>query len=222
MRDRVSLAAALAEAAADALAPQTLDQSNHVEGLPPPPSPPPNTVAGSFMLPDTNGVMAPASLLIHNDAEWLLGGDGDGGGGGGGGGIDASNLRLVHPSVPGFAAEILGARSLRNLYAVDKQSTDRLPCPSAQTLRRLLPAYGDAAHALMDIAEIADTVGASGMEVRLDLRKYPSRSLLLPQLAGFQAGGDGVHSFVYLLDLRPSSEVNTWFIQTEPDSTRQR
>ena len=57
-------------------------------------------------------------------------------------------------SVPAAAAEILGARSLRNLYAVNQQSTDRLPCPSAGTLRRLLPAYGDAAHVLADIAEV--------------------------------------------------------------------
>jgi|AntAceMinimDraft_12_1070368.scaffolds.fasta_scaffold197062_1 sacsin len=130
--------------------------------------------------------MAPASLLIHNDAEWLLDGDGDWDGNNGSGGIDVATLRLVHPSVPAFAAETLGARSLRNLYAVDKQSTDRLPCPSAQTLRRLLPAYADAAHAMTDIAEVADAVGASGMEVTLDLRTYPARSLLLPQLAGFQ------------------------------------
>ena len=139
------------------------------------------------MLPDTNGVMAPASRLIHNDADWLPATSAsDQKRRRRRRGIDASNLRLVHSSVSASAAEVLGARSLRNLYAVDKQSTDRLPCPSAQTLRRLLPAYGDAAHALMDIAEIADAAGASGMEVRLDMRKYPSRSLLLPQLAGFQ------------------------------------
>ena len=143
-----------ASAAAEALAPPPPEPSNDDVGdddqsqLPPPPPPPPNTVAGTFMLPDSSGVMAQASLLIHNDAEWLLGD-----GGGGGDGIDVSNLRLVHPSVPAAAAEILGARSLRNLYAVDQQSTDRLPCPSAGTLRRLLPAYGDAAHVLADIAE---------------------------------------------------------------------
>ena len=75
---------------------------------------------------------------------------------------------------------------MRPWEEVDKQSTDRLPCPSAFTLRRLLPAYADAAHVLTDIAEVADAVGARGMEVTLDLRQYPARSLLLPALAGFQ------------------------------------
>ena len=183
--DKVQLAAALADAASDALAPdeKTTDPSGREAS-------PNNTVApGTFMLPDANGIMGPASALVHNDADWLLRGEDDeegAGEGGGGGVIDASGLRLVHPSVPSAAAEALGCRSLRELYAVDKQSTDRLPCPSAQTLRRLLPAYDDAAYVLSDIAEIADATGASGVEVCLDMTEYPSRSLLLPQLAPFQ------------------------------------
>ena len=72
------------------------------------------------------------------------------------------------------------------MFAVDKRSTDRLPCPSAQTLRRLLPMYNDSAFFLADVAEVADAAGARGIEVALDANTYPARSLLLPQLAAFQ------------------------------------
>ena len=206
--ERVALAVALAEAAAESLlAPPDDAEGDGGDGDPYPSPPdvaaaakakaktmPSSAVVGTFMLPDGAGVMAPASALVHNDAEWLLGGgdaaadddDDDAKTRASSGGVDVSALRLTHPSVPCAIAEALGARSLRALYAVDKSSTDRLPCPSAATLRRLLPAYDDRAHAFSDVAEVADVVCARGLEISLDLKTYKSRSLLLPQLAQFQ------------------------------------
>ena len=92
----------------------------------------------------------------------------------------------MHASVPLRVAEALGARSLRELYAVDQSSVDRLPCPSANTLRRCVATFDDGAFRFSDLAEIADAAGAREMEVTLDLTRYPARSLLRPQLAGFQ------------------------------------
>ena len=181
--EKIELAAALAEAAADALAPLPSQIDDDVDGPSAYPSVPggepvtarkvANDVCGKFMLPDHGGVMTPAAALVNNDADWLAEGA-------------RGTCRLVHPSVSQLAAEVLGARSLRDMFAVDKGSTDRLPCPSELTLRRLLPMYNDSAFFLADVVEIADAVGARDIEVALDIRTYPATSLLLPQLADFQ------------------------------------
>ena len=181
--EKIELAAALAEAAADALAPPPSQIDDDVDGPSAYPSVPggepvtarkvANDVCGKFMLPDHGGVMTPAAALVNNDADWLAEGA-------------RGTCRLVHPSVSQLAAEVLGARSLRDMFAVDKGSTDRLPCPSELTLRRLLPMYNDSAFFLADVVEIADAVGAREIEVALDTRTYPAMSLLLPQLADFQ------------------------------------
>lgn len=168
---------------------------------------------GSFMLPDASGIMAPARELTRNDAEWLLGerkGDE---------GADAnaeSALRFVHERVSGATAAALGARSLRELYAVDQASTDRLPCPSASVVRAFLNAsaddagFGGAGSAADDIAQrlthlavaaaaadvlgIAEAAGADVAAVTLDLTAYPTRSLLQPQLAGVPGARHRVHA----------------------------
>lgn len=50
-----------------------------------------------LMLPDAQGVMAPAGQLYFNDASWL----------------DAGGLRLVHEGLPQSVTEVLGVRSMR-------------------------------------------------------------------------------------------------------------
>jgi hypothetical protein len=95
-------------------------------------------------------------------------------------------LRLVHPSVPNAVAERLGARSLRYLFLVDKEMTDRLACPPAAALATLLAGYDDASSLLYDILDVADAVGASGVEFTLDERTHGRQSLLSPGLAACQ------------------------------------
>jgi hypothetical protein len=167
------------------------------------------------MLPDASGVMAPARELTRNDAEWLLGerkGDEDEDGAGDGAAVaKESALRFAHERVSASSAAALGARSLRELYAVDQASTDRLPCPSASVVRAFLEASapfpdGDSkarvsvssdedaqrmthfaiAAAATDILGIAEAAGAAVATVTLDVRNYATRSLLQPQLAGYQ------------------------------------
>jgi sacsin len=233
---RVALAAALADAAADALAEyenfpfensaerssersgetststsrrdfETRSKEKEKENA--------FVASGSFMLPDASGVMAPARELTRNDAEWLLGerkGDEDEDGAGDGAAVaEESALRFAHERVSASSAAALGARSLRELYAVDQASTDRLPCPSASVVRAFLEASapfpdGDSkarvsvssdedaqrmthfaiAAAATDILGIAEAAGAAVATVTLDVRSYATRSLLQPQLAGYQ------------------------------------
>jgi sacsin len=138
--------------------------------------PPP--VAGAaaptgIYLPDAVGVMAPAAELLFNDAAWLAGGGGD-------------ELRLVHPLVPNAAAERLGSRSLRYIFLVDTELTDRLACPPAAALAKLLAGYDDAICMLLDILDVADCAGATGVTFTLDERQHGRTSLLTPALAAFQ------------------------------------
>jgi len=221
---RVEIAAALADGAADAIADEaeqtddrrlpfgseTSDRTVDVNPKDPKAAASDHSVCsnGSFMLPDASGIMAPARELTRDDAEWLLGerkGDE---------GADAhaeSALRFVHERVSGATAAALGARSLRELYAVDQASTDRLPCPSASVVRAFLEASADdvlekrfggagssaddgaqrlthlsVAAAAADVLGIAEAAGADVAAVTLDLTAYPTRSLLQPQLAGYQ------------------------------------
>ena len=147
---RVEIAVALADGAADAIADEAEQTDRRLSGtetsgtvdVNPQAAASDDSVCsnGSFMLPDASGIMAPARELTRNDAEWLLGERK------GHEGADAhaeSTLRFVHERVSGATAAALGARSLRELYAVDQASTDRLPCPSASVVRAFLEASAD-------------------------------------------------------------------------------
>ena len=191
--DRLALAASLAECCA-----ASLRERGDATTL----------ASGAFFLPDRRGVMAPARELARNDAEWLLGEDdedeeGEDGEKEEGGEGDAKEvrrkkktpssaaagvgaLRLVHASVSHAAAERLGSKSLREMYAVDSRSTSRLACPDPRTLRKLLPLYDDSSFFLWDLFELADAAGASSVRVTLDCATYAARSLLEPRLAEFQ------------------------------------
>ena len=143
------------------------------ECLPPGAKPP----VGVY-LPDARGVLTPASELLFNDASWLAP---DGAAEGG-----EVQLRLVHATVSLAAAERLGAKSLRLLFLVDQQMTDRLPCPPAAGISSLLGGYQDGDYLLWDLLEVADAAGATSVEVTLDVRQHGKQSLLSPLLAPFQ------------------------------------
>lgn len=76
-----------------------------------------------MLLPDSDGVMAPANTLLLNDASWL----------------DSGGLRLVHAGLPAATAEALGVRSMRYQHEVDTSLTVGLPCPSLAVLREHVP-----------------------------------------------------------------------------------
>lgn len=78
-------------------------------------------------LPDSLGILTPASLLYVNDAPWLAHGD----------------LKMVHSDVSAEVAVALGAQSLRYHHQVENQTSERLPCPPAALLRQLLRAQAD-------------------------------------------------------------------------------
>ncbi len=70
---------------------------------------------------------------------------------------------------------------------VNTRMTADLPCAPASMIAPLLSAAAeDTVHALLDIAELADAMGAETMEVTLDYRQHGVESLLLPGLADFQ------------------------------------
>jgi hypothetical protein len=164
---QVALAVALAEAAADALNSNDLDDSNQDDEQQALLKKRLNHAAasGTFMLPDLDGMMICARDLTHNDAEWLLNGDitGDSvridtgdtkGSPGSTGTYDGTGdlgtadstgitkspptLRFTHASISQAAASKLGARSLRELFAVDQSSTHRIQCPSGPAVRAFL------------------------------------------------------------------------------------
>ncbi|KAL4545625.1 hypothetical protein Ndes2526B_g00282 [Nannochloris sp. 'desiccata'] len=123
-------------------------------------------------LPDSFGVLAPASALMYNDAPWLP---------------HKEDQRMVHQDVAAEIATALGAQSLRYHHQVENQTSERLPCPSANLLRQLLAVQADPAIlALSDILEIADAVNCHDVQIHLDTRTHPSQSLLQPGLGAFQ------------------------------------
>jgi len=79
-------------------------------------------------LPDSFGVLAPASALLYNDAPWLP---------------HQEDQRMVHQDVVAEIATALGAQSLRYHHQVENQTSERLPCPSGNLLRQLLAVQAD-------------------------------------------------------------------------------
>lgn len=71
---------------------------------------------------------------------------------------------------------------------MNNRMTADLPCAPASMLAPLLTSAAEdgVTHALHDIAELADAVGAETMEVTLDCRLHGRDSVLLPGLADFQ------------------------------------
>jgi len=71
---------------------------------------------------------------------------------------------------------------------MNTRMTADLPCAPAAMLAPLLASAAEdgVSHALHDIAEVADAVGAETMEVTLDCRQHGGDSVLLPGLADFQ------------------------------------
>ena len=175
------------------------------ECLPPGAKPP----VGVY-LPDARGVLTPASELLFNDASWLAP---DGAAEGG-----ENQLRLVHSCVSLAAAERLGAKSLRLLFLVDQQMTDRLPCPPAAGIASLLGGYQDADCLLWDLLEVADAAGATSVEVTLDTRQHGKQSLLSPLLAPFQ----GPALMVRLDVVLEAHELCTLLASTPPIKLRGR
>ena len=168
--------------------------------------------SGEFMLPDSNGVMTCAKSLTQNDAEWLLG---DAPGSNDQIGSSTTNtdtgkqsqLRFTHSSVSSSVALKLGTKSLRELYAVDQRSTQRVHCPSANVMRSFLKSSMDACvgvnggtsgddvnrHAqssigavAWDACAIAEVLGATSLTINLDVTTYNTKSLLQPQLGSYQ------------------------------------
>jgi len=85
------------------------------------------SLSADAVLPDSSGMLAPASILYINDAPWLA----------------HEDLRMTHPDVPIEAASALGAQSLRLHHQVETQTSERLPCPPAALLRQLLDSQSD-------------------------------------------------------------------------------
>ena len=79
-------------------------------------------------------------------------------------------------------------RQLRRLSGLFKASemSDRLLCPPAATLARMLGDRDDASQMLMDFIEVADAVGAKSVQITLDLRTHASQSIFQPSMAAFQ------------------------------------
>ncbi|GFR39739.1 hypothetical protein Agub_g221, partial [Astrephomene gubernaculifera] len=172
----LALALQLADCAADALAAYGVRPTGH------------------FFVPDASSVMAPASELFFNDAEWL----------------DTRDVQLAHGALPQATAEALGVRSLRYSAEVEAQRTAVLPCPSPAELRERLglqaqaessvptatatasaaaaaaAAESAAATFLFELLEVADALGSRGLRLVLDRRHHPAQSLLQPALAAFQ------------------------------------
>ena len=134
-------------------------------------------LGNSIFLPDANGVLRLAELT-YDDAPWMsstLRERPDGGG-----------VQFVHESVSTKLAESLGARSLRYLLLLEEKLTDSLPCPGIEPIKRALSDGGSEAQLLLDLLEVADSLGARAVNFMIDGRKHPTQSLLSPALATFR------------------------------------
>jgi sacsin len=132
----------------------------------------------TFSMPNAQGVLRPASELTFDDAPWMsstLRQRPDGGG-----------VQFVHSSISAQLAESLGARSLRYLLLLEEKLTDTLPCPGMEGIKRALSDAGHEAHLLLDLLEVADSLGAHAVNFVLDGRSHPTQSLISPVLASFQ------------------------------------
>ncbi|KAK9856110.1 hypothetical protein WJX84_004825 [Apatococcus fuscideae] len=126
----------------------------------------------NVFLPSKEATMRPASALYFNDADWL----------------EQTQTSLAHEDLSPQIAKALGCRSLRYHNQID--SSSELNCPTSERLaERLQGRLPDLEALLFHALEWADAAGSKRLEVILDERTHPTRSLLQPGLADFQGPG---------------------------------
>ena len=128
---------------------------------------------GKLFLPDYDAVMTDITLLSFDDAPWISSQLSVRSGGGG--------LRFVHKSIQPEAAQLLGAKSLREqLFAGDD-----IVCPTAASVNEIIRS-DTISDALGDLVGLSDMVGAVATHLLFDSRFHPCESLMHPGLADCQ------------------------------------
>ena len=153
----------------------------------------PPAAKAALCLPDAQGRLLPAAVLVYDDAPWLS--------------STLSDVAFVHAAVGNAAAEALGLRSVRTLLMSGELHMRDLSCPSQDWLRKQLLPVRDTPRALAAtlpaaLVDVADALGARHVHVLCDMRTHAARSVLQPNLASLQ----GPALVVYLEGLTLSAE----------------
>jgi sacsin len=142
--------------------------------------------AGQLYLPSERGVLMKAEDMVYDDAPWLSSSIGQ----------TKVKARFVHELVGVKAAEVLGAKSLREVLLANQSGMQNIPCPSAASLKQLLGKRAKArgtrseeraaredTKVVMDLLEVAEMAGVSKIKILADFRTHKDESLLHPGLA---------------------------------------
>ena len=137
------------------------------------------------------GILAPASTVAYNDAEWIAG---------------AKGFRTLHPSISQTLAQRVGCPSLRYLYAAERENSSNaiLARPPQDVIKAQLHLRGlDFAalradsqlsvQLLMEFVNLGMVFGASAVHFMFDPRQYKAQSLLQSQLADYQGASVLIH-----------------------------
>jgi len=140
---------------------------------------------GQIYLPSERGVLMKVEDMVYDDAPWLSSSIGQ----------TKVKMRFVHASIGEKAAEVLGARSLREVLLANQSGMQNIPCPSAESLRQLLGArvkrrsvtnrqrtIREDAKVIMDLLEVAEMAGVTKVKIFADNRTHKDESLLHPGL----------------------------------------
>ncbi len=147
-------------------------------------------IRSPIYLPSSTIVMQPAENMVYDDAPWLSSSLGD-----------KMRLRFVHDMVGETEAQILGARSLREVLLANQSGMQVIPCPTAESLKTLLSrrtrrrkedfakrskSFTQDTQVIMDLLEVAEMAGVKKVKAMIDYRSHSTESLLHPALASCQ------------------------------------
>jgi len=121
-----------------------------------------------------------AKTMTFDDAPWLsaiVSGKG-------------SQHRFVHNDVGNDAAQILGAKSLRDVLSARQNGMVKIPCPKSDALAKMFSerkmCADEDCRVVFDLLEIAEIKGVKQVSIFMDRRTHGSMSILHPCLAQTQ------------------------------------
>eukprot|EP00957_Ditylum_brightwellii_P025740 1947477-Ditylum_brightwellii.AAC.1 len=101
-----------------------------------------------------------------------------------------SQHRFVHNDVGNDAAQILGAKSLRDVLSARQNGMVKIPCPKSDALAKMFSerkmCADEDCRVVFDLLEIAEIKGVKQVSIFMDRRTHGSMSILHPCLAQTQ------------------------------------
>ncbi|KDO29648.1 hypothetical protein SPRG_05600 [Saprolegnia parasitica CBS 223.65] len=132
----------------------------------------------NVLLPDANGILAPATELVVDDMAWHKSSD-----------ASRGRRRFVHPSVVPQVALRFGAVSKHALVANASSNSVKMMCPHLVAIKAHLPEAHYASWAtklLRDMLDVAEALACPRVDVVVDMRVHADQKVCRPSFQALQ------------------------------------